>query len=334
MALVLITLLSLYTKSWDSMATAIVIGSINVDFTIYLEKFPGIDETVSDGVYEIHFGGKGANQAVGLARLGSRVYMIGKVGMDSLGYMAIENLKRNGVYVDHIARSGEAHTGTAFILVNREGSTMIAVAPGANRHLAPEEVERAIRSIGYADIVLTQLEIPIETVARVSQLCEEVGARLVLTPSPAKKIPRDILRRTHTIIPNRIEIFRIIGKEPKPNPGEKELAEAARELLESGVENIVITLGEKGAAYYDRERGSLTIVPSIKPERVVDTTGAGDSFTACYSYAIASRKSILDAIRMGNICASIKITRKGAQNGMPRLDDVRRALEAIGARTQ
>jgi len=311
--------------------TAVVVGSINVDFTIYIERFPAPDETVSDGVFEIHFGGKGANQAVGLARLGSRVYMVGLVGRDSLGDMAIENLRRNGVYVDHVGRSDKAHTGTAFILVDRRGSTMIAVAPGANRLLGPEEAELALRSIGRADVILSQLEIPVETVARVAGLSRELGARFILTPSPARTIPEDVLGRVHTIIPNRVEILKILGREAVGGLSEQDLEELAGQLVEKGVENVVITLGERGAAYYSRGSRSISIVPAIKPERVVDTTGAGDSFTACYSYAIASGKSVGEAVRMGVACASIKISRRGAQEGMPTLEEVVRKLsEASG----
>lgn len=307
------------------MAVIAVVGSINIDFVIYLERFPRVDETVSDGVYEIHFGGKGANQAVGLSRLGCKVYMIGKVGMDSLGDMAIENLRRNGVNVDHVRRDRETHTGTAFILVNREGNTMISVAPGANRLLNPVEAEESLRAIGRVDVVLAQLEIPMETVERVSRVSEEIGAKFILTPAPAKKIPDEVLKRTHTIIPNRTEIFRILGREPRGQL-EEEIENAARELVIKGVENVVVTLGEHGAALYSRGMDRVSMIPAAKPERVVDTTGAGDAFTACYSYGIASGMSVIDSVRLGSICASIKISRRGAQEGLPRLEEVLKKL--------
>lgn len=303
------------------MVVAVVVGSINVDFTIYLERFPGVDETVSDGVYEIHFGGKGANQAVGLSRLGCRVYMIGKVGMDSFGDMAIENLRRNGVNVDHVKRAGGTHTGTAFILVNREGNTMISVAPGANRLLSPAEAEESLRSIGYADIVLTQLEIPMETVERISMVAGEIGAKLILTPAPVKKIPDEVLKKIHTIIPNRTEILRILGIEAG-NQMARDLDEAVKELINRGVENVVVTLGEHGVVFYSRGMDRVTLIPAVKPERVIDTTGAGDAFTACYSYGVAVGMSVADSVRLGTICASIKISRRGAQEGLPTLDEV------------
>jgi ribokinase len=304
------------------MVIAIIVGSINVDFMIYLDRFPSPDETVSDGVFEIHFGGKGANQAVGLARLGSKVYMVGLVGVDSLGDMAVENLRRNGVVVDYIGRTDKSHTGVAFIFVNRHGGTMIAVAPGANRLLRPEDAERALRSIGRADIVLSQMEIPVETVAKIARLSRDIGAKFILTPSPAKKIPEEILREVHTIVPNKVEAYKILGIDPKENVDERDLEEIAGKLVEKGVENVVITLGDRGAAYYTMKSTHVSIIPAIKPERVIDTTGAGDSFTACYSYAIALDKSVEEAVKMGIACASIKISRKGAQEGMPRLDEV------------
>ncbi|MDT7887459.1 MAG: ribokinase [Desulfurococcales archaeon] len=304
------------------MVIAIVVGSINVDFMIYLERFPSADETVSDGVFEIHFGGKGANQAVGLARLGSKVYMVGLVGADSFGDMAIENLRRNGVAVDYVRRTDRSHTGTAFILVNRYGGTMIAVAPGANRLLKPEDAENALRSIGKADVVLSQLEIPVETVARIARVSGDIGAKLILTPSPAKRIPNEILERVHTIVPNRVEACKILGMDLGEGLDEQGLETIARELVKKGVENVVITLGEKGAAYYTKASKSITIIPTTRPEKVVDTTGAGDSFTACYSYAIALGRSVEEAVRIGITCASIKITRKGAQEGMPKLEEL------------
>lgn len=298
--------------------TAIVVGNINVDHVVYLERLPSVDEGVGNGRLEIHFGGKGANQAVALARLGARVYIVGKVGLDSMGEAAIENLRRNGVAVDHVSRTADAHTGVCLVMVDRLGRHMMATAPGANALIRGEEILESARSIGRADVILTQLSLSDEALRAVARASEEVGARLILTPSPPRRIPREVLARTHTLIPNRVEILRLAGLDPG-EASDEALSLAASALSGEGVENVVITMGEDGAAYYDRSLGRLRRLPGIRAERVEDTTGAGDAFAACYSYSTALGRSLEDSIIAGMACASIKISRRGAQQGLPRI---------------
>lgn len=310
--------------------TAVVVGNINVDHVVYLERLPKVDEGVGNGRLEIHFGGKGANQAVALARLGARVYIIGKVGLDSMGDAALQNLRSNGVLVDHVRRSGEAHTGVSLVMVDRLGRHMMATAPGANALIRGEEVLESVRSIGRADLILTQLSLSDEALAAAARASEEAGALLILTPSPPRRIPREVAARVHTLIPNRVEILRLAGLEPGEGFSEDSLSLAASRLSEEGVGNIVITMGEEGAAYYDRSSGRLKRLPGLRVDMVEDTTGAGDAFTACYSYSTALGRGLEDSIVMGTACASIKISRRGAQQGLPRIEEVRDLLERLG----
>ncbi|MEM1659139.1 MAG: ribokinase [Candidatus Jordarchaeales archaeon] len=294
----------------------VVVGSSHVDFTILLDRIPRVGETVIGKEFRLSPGGKGANQAVAAARLGAKVYMVSRVGRDHFGRMLLENFKLNGVRTDFVFEDPEAHTGVAFILVDLDGRNTIAVAPGADLKVSKEDVEKASEVIKRADVVLLQLEIPLETVAYTVEKAWEVGARVVLTPAPARPIPDSVLGKVDVLTPNEVEAEMLTGIKVQDL---SDAAAAGRKLLEKGVRAVVVTLGDKGALLVDKE-GEFH-VPAL-PVKPVDTTGAGDCFSGALGVALAEGLSMREAVFFANAAAGLSTTRIGAQEGMPTREEV------------
>lgn len=300
--------------------TIAVIGSIHVDFYIKTPKFPQPDETVLGREFAMYPGGKGANQAVGCARLGVRTYMLSAVGDDFFGKIMVENLSKNNVVTDYIYVAKGVHTGVAFIILNEVSKeNMIIVAPGADEAITPDYVENTLSSL-TPRAVLTQLEIPIQTVYKTLEIGKKIDAITVLNPSPVKYLSSEIYKYVDVIIPNRVELQQLTGIEVRT---EEDVFKAGECLLSRGVKVVVATLGARGAAVitYDKKK----IVEAFKVD-VVDTVGAGDAFAAGLAVALVEGRDIEEAVRFANAVAALKVTRMGAQS-MPYREEVEKFLK-------
>ncbi len=289
----------------------VVIGSCNTDMVINTERLPLPGETIIGGNFFMNSGGKGANQAVAAVRLGGSVSFMAKVGNDHFGSRSIEQYKAEGIDVEHILIDSDMPSGVALIMVDANGENCIAVASGANAMLRPEDVDHALGMIERGDIVLVQLETPLDTVEYVARIAKERGKRVILNPAPAQHLPDSLLKNLYMIVANETETELISGIKITDM---ESICRAADVMSERGVENIVITLGSKGA--FVKENGAYHKVPAIKV-KAVDATAAGDTFCGALCVALAEKKNILQAVEFANKCASVTVTRMGAQSSLP-----------------
>jgi ribokinase len=285
-----------------------VVGSSNVDLVTYVERMPVWGETISAPRFEMNHGGKGANQAVAAARLGASVTMVSKVGDDMLGEGVLRNFEDVGVSTRHVQCVAGQSTGTATILVNDEGDNFILIVKGANGDLSPADVERAGEELKSCDLILTQLEVPLETVYAALAFGKKHGVKTVLNPAPAVDgLDMEMVRQASFLTPNETELAILTGM---PVESEEEIAAAARSLLDSGVGTVIVTLGA---------RGSLLATPQgrkrVAPVRVqaVDSTGAGDAFLGSFARYHASGLSVDDALDRATLYAADSVTKRGAQ---------------------
>jgi ribokinase len=278
-------------------------------------------ETILGGPYHTGPGGKGANQAVAAARLDADVAMVVKLGEDDLGEKAEANLRREGIRPDFILRTDETHTGVAFIIVDRTGENMIVVAAGANTLLTPEDVDAAREAIVDADILLVELESPMETVEHAIRVAHEAGVRVLLNPAPGQPLPPEMLPMVDVLTPNETEAEIITGREVRTT---EEATVAAGLLLDAGVGVVVITLGANGALVVTDD-GALH-VPGRRVD-VVDTTGAGDAFNGALAVALAEGQPLEEAVAFSNVAAALQVTKLGTAPAMPHRKDVEAELQ-------
>ncbi|SMO90044.1 ribokinase [Melghirimyces algeriensis] len=299
----------------DRQARVAVIGSLNMDVVVQAARLPQIGETVTgDSVYFIP-GGKGANQAVSAARLGASTVMVGSVGTDSFGQTLLESLEQSGVDIQPVKRTPDAPTGVASIWLS-EGDNSIVVVPGANSRCLPDDVRHHQERIAESEVVVLQLEIPMETVMEAARTAKELGKIVVLNPAPATKLPQELYQWVDVLTPNRSELERLSGY-PAEEGG---LEQGMQTLLHKGVSCVVTTLGEQGAVVLSKEEGFRKVAG--RSVHVVDTTGAGDAFNAGLACALAEGKPLFDAVDFAGCVASLAVTRLGAQNGMPSRKEV------------
>ena len=289
----------------------VVIGSCNTDMVINTDRLPLPGETIIGGNFFMNAGGKGANQAVAAVRLGGSVSFMAKVGNDHFGSRSIEQYKAEGIDVEHILIDSEQPSGVALIMVDANGENCIAVASGANAMLRVEDIDRATGMIERGDIVLMQLETPLDTVEYVVRIAHERGKRVILNPAPAQHLPDALMKNLYMIIANETETELITGVKITDM---ESICRAADVMSERGVQNVVITLGSKGA--FIKENGAYHKVPAIKV-KAVDATAAGDTFCGALCVALAEKKAILEAVEFANKCASVTVTRMGAQSSLP-----------------
>lgn len=278
-----------------------VIGSINMDLVVQMDVFPTQGETVLGSLFTTVPGGKGANQAVAAARLGSKVQMVGAVGSDSFGTELCGNLNGENIETGYVLHTNGA-TGIANILLH-ESDNRIVVVPGANSQVTPEVVASAKTAIENSGLVVMQLEIPAETIEYSLKLCKELQVPVLFNPAPAANFNIEWMPYIAYLTPNETECALLFGED----------MEAA---LEAYPNKLIVTLGDNGARYFDGEKhvhvkGYKTIA--------VDTTGAGDTFNGAFAYAITTGQSIKDAVFFANIAGSLSVEKFGAQGGMPKL---------------
>lgn len=288
----------------------VVVGSSNTDMILKLDHLPRPGETILGGEFITAAGGKGANQAVAAARAGGSVTFVARVGNDMFGKQAVAGLIEKGINVDHV-QSDDTPSGVALIFVAKDGENSIGVGSGANSKLTPADVGKASGKFAVADVVILQLETPLETVHAAAELGHASGALVVLNPAPAQHLPEDLLRKVSILTPNETEAEILTGVKVTD---EVSCRRAADVLIAKGVETVIITLGSRGAFVATADADHL--VPGFKVTPV-DTTAAGDTFNGALAVAIAEGKSILEAVRFANAAAAISVTRFGAQPSAP-----------------
>ncbi|RKY46138.1 MAG: ribokinase [Candidatus Neomarinimicrobiota bacterium] len=298
----------------------VVVGSSNTDMVIKVKNLPKPGETVIGKEFYIAAGGKGANQAVAAARLGADVTFIAKVGKDMFGDRAIANFQESGINTDFVFRDEKNPSGVALIFVDEKGENSIAVSPGSNANLVKENIKLAIDEIKKAVIMLIQLEIPIETVEYAVNVAKQHNVKVILNPAPARKLSDQLLKRVDIITPNESEAEVLTGLKIVDDIS---AAKAAEALIQKGVGNVVITLGERGAFLYTKSDNML--IPT-KRVNAVDTTAAGDAFNGGLAFALGSGMSLKDAIHFANFVGAYSVTRRGAQPSMPNYDEVKRFM--------
>lgn len=304
----------------------VVVGSSNTDMVVKADRIPVPGETVTGGQFVMAAGGKGANQAVAAARLGAEVTFVAKLGQDMFGDQAIENYEREGIVTDLIFRDPESHTGVALIMVDQQGENLIAVASGANHALRPEDVERAAERIREADIVMLQLETPMETVDFTAQLAAEAGVPVILDPAPAAPLSEALVGRVTYLTPNESEAERLTGI---PVRDEASARTAAEKLLAAGARNVIVTLGVKGALVTGP--GPATMVPGYAV-KARDSTAAGDAFNGGLASALAKGMPLEEAVREASLVGTLSVTRMGAQPSLPTAEELRRFAEEIAGK--
>jgi ribokinase len=301
-------------------ASIAVAGSLNMDLMIRSPRIPRPGETIIGGELHTVPGGKGANQAVAAARLGARVSMVGRVGQDAFGESLLESLDADGVDHTFVVRDGVTATGVALIVVDDNGENSIVVSPGANMRLSPADVEAAEAVIAAADLLILQLESPLESVIRSAELARAHGVQVVLNPAPARPLPARLLSMVDVLVLNESEAVLLAGL---PAGTETRAARAAVALLGSGVGMVVLTLGERGALL--ARDGEMEVVPTFAVQPV-DTTAAGDAFVAGLAVALAEGKGLAGAVRWGNAAGALATTKLGAQPSLPTRRKVERLL--------
>lgn len=304
----------------------LVVGSANADLVIGVERRPAAGETVLGSDLVIHPGGKGANQAVAAGKLGARTALLARVGDDANGRLLLDSQRAAGVDTVGVLVGG-APTGVALITVDPSGDNSIVVSPGANGRLTPADVRTAAPLLHAARVVSAQLEIPLETVEEVVRQLPE-GTRFVLNPSPPQALSAEVLGACDPLIVNEHEARVILGgAELGDDP-----AEWARELLASGPKSVVVTLGSEGALVASGAEGSgggvgsgdcvdVVRVPSVKVD-AVDTTGAGDSFTAALAWKLGAGAALAEAAGYAARVGAVAVTRRGAQESFPTAEEV------------
>jgi len=304
--------------------SVVVVGSINIDLVANAERIPVCGETVSGSNFQSHPGGKGANQAVAVARLGYPVRMIGRLGDDAFGEQMRAHLTGAGVDIGGVACT-PGSSGIAVIVVAESGENSIVIVPGANAAVSCEDIDRNIESIRAAGVVLTQLEIPMETVLHLATVCEREGVPLILDPAPAREFPAGLLAKVEWVTPNETEAA-ILMKSPVQDAEECNPVQAAAQLLASGARGVVLKRGARGA--YLRSHGGEAGMIAPFAVKAVDSTAAGDCFNGAFATGLMMGMDAMESARFASAAAAISVTRAGAQPSMPSMDDVKHLMDA------
>lgn len=298
----------------------LVVGSTNMDLVVTSERFPNPGETVFGKNFAMFPGGKGANQAVSCAKLGGLTYFLGKMGNDDFQSSLIRSLNESGVNISDVLIENGAQTGVALISVDGSGENEIIVISGTNMRFTTNDLLKKQEYFSKVKVVLSQLEIPIQTVTLAAQLAKQNGAIFILNPAPAAQLSDELFSFIDYLTPNESELEILSGI----NIVDKSSAEkASRVLLQKGLKNVLVTLGEKGSLLVNNNSVKHFETYKVK---AVDTTAAGDSFNGALAYSLSIGKSIEQAIHFASYAAAISVTRMGAQTSMPTLKEVESLL--------
>ena len=298
------------------MSKIVVVGSSNTDMVVKTARFPEAGETIIGGDFFMFPGGKGANQAVAAARAGGTVTFICAVGTDLFGQNALEGYRKEGIDVEAAKVIKDAASGVALITVNAEGENEIVVASGTNANLSSVHVAEVMEGMDSDGILLTQLEIPMETIEYLAGYSRDTGQRLIINPAPAQELSSQILSGLFLITPNETEAKILTGISVEDDIS---MEDAARRLLSKGVQNVIITLGSRGAFFMNADEQFL--VPSYAV-KAVDTTAAGDVFNGVLTVCLSKDITWQESIAYANKAAAISVTKMGAQESAPYLEEI------------
>jgi len=294
----------------------VVVGSLNMDTNLSVPHIPVVGETIIAKGMSLFKGGKGANQAVAIARLGGDVEMIGAVGDDDNGRKIISGMKKEKVGTAGLIVKENTPTGIAIISVAENGDNNIIVHSGANYQLGKEDIDKNLDLIKAASYCVLQLEIPLEVVRYTIDICYKNNVQVILNPAPVvAEIDAEILSKVEYLLPNESELNIIAGKEVS----EEKMIESCREIIAKGCQNVIVTLGDKGSLWVTENGYRYFEAMEVN---AVDTTAAGDSFIGAFTYMLAQGKDVIEAIEFATRAAAITVTRKGAQDSLPVLAEV------------
>ena len=297
-----------------------VVGSFNMDLVIKTERRPQKGETLIGEEFGMFIGGKGANQAIAASRLGADVTMIGRLGADLFGDTFFSEFARENIDTSFVVRDAEAGTGVASPVIDADGDNSIIIVPRANMRLDVEDVERASHKIADADVLLIQLEVPIESSKRAAEIAQANGVQIILNPAPACELPDSFLGLIDVLVPNEVETEFLTKVMVADDEGARL---AAQVLFEKGISTIVLTLGNRGALLLTSQRSQLVPAYNVK---VVDTTAAGDAFCGALATALASGDQIENGVAFANATGALAVTVLGAAPSMPTAEQVHNFL--------
>lgn len=294
----------------------VVVGSSNTDMVIKLTRLPKPGETLLGGDFIMADGGKGANQAVAATRLGGNVTFVARVGSDVFGAEAVEKLAKEGMDTTFVTVDEHAPSGVALIFVDDKGENCIAVASGANNQLSPEDIKNAAEQISDADVVMLQLETPLETVLAAAKIAHEHEVPVILNPAPAQPLASELLQLVSILTPNETELALLTGIEVID---EASVKKAAQMLRDRGVKRVVVTMGAQGSFLLTEDFAGM--IPS-KAVTATDTTAAGDAFNGALAFTLANGMELQEAVRFANLAGALSATKMGAQPSMPSYNEL------------
>ncbi|WP_339281703.1 ribokinase [Paenibacillus sp. FSL H8-0282] len=299
----------------------VVIGSLNMDMVVRTNRSPNAGETLIGQAFALSPGGKGANQAVAAARLGAEVSMIGRVGKDTFGSEMLEIIRNEGIHIEHISVSEHEATGVASIVIEEDGENRIIVVPGANIELTVEDIQALEAVISQAKIIVLQLEMDLAMSEQAIAIAHRKGIPVILNPAPARVLKDEMLAQVSYLTPNETEAGILSGM----TVDSAETAEqAARILLQKGVQNVIVTLGSKGALIVNAEGAKA--VPGF-PVKAVDTVAAGDSFNGALAQQLVIGKTMEEAVSFANAVGALAVGKEGAIPSLPQLSEVEQFLK-------
>lgn len=294
----------------------VVIGSTNVDFLIKSDKLPAFGETVTGGTFLQNFGGKGANQAVGAARAGGHVTFVTCLGEDLYAEELLKSFRKDGIDTRYVFRDPSAATGSALIMLDKDGNNYLSVASGANYKLSPGHIDQASDAIENADMIVMQMEIPFETTAYVFEQARKFNKKVLFNLAPARPFEVSVLRHTHAFVVNEVEAAMVTGLKTETD---EEIMVAAAKLLDMGPAIAIITLGARGSFIAAEEYRQF--IPAFRV-KAVDTTAAGDVYCGSLAVALTEGKSLPDAVRFAGAASALSVTRLGAQPSAPTREEI------------
>lgn len=298
------------------MKKVIVVGSSNTDMVVHTSHLPAPGETILGGEFLMNQGGKGANQAVAVKRLGGNLVFVARLGNDVLGQQAMQVFQQEGIDTNYIALDEKVASGVALISVDEKAENCIVVASGANMTFTKADIDRVEKEMNPGDILLLQLEIPLNIVEYAVEKAAAKGLKVVLNPAPAQPLPESLFQHLYMMTPNRIEAEMYTGIQIS---SDEDAMKAAEALVQMGVKNVIITLGSDGCLV--NEGGKMYHVDAFKVTPV-DTTAAGDTFNGALCVGMAEGMDMAEAVRFASKASSIAVTRMGAQSSIPHRNEL------------
>lgn len=299
------------------MKRVVVVGSFVMDLVVWADRRPVKGESILGDDFAMFPGGKGANQAVAAARLGADVAMIGRLGQDAFGDMFLQVLSEERINSEYVVRDSSEGTGVGTPVIDSDGDNSIIMIPRANKRLSIEDINKASKALEQCDVLLLQLEVPVEASIRAAEIAHKAHAKVILDPAPARNIPEELFPLIDIIMPNEVEFQMLTGSSADTLESVKK---GAGILMDKGIEVIIVTVGPRGA--FVVEEGHARQVPAWPVDKVVDTTGAGDAFAGAFAVALAGGMDISDSVDLAVKAGAYSVTKAGAIPSMPSLSDL------------